>query len=70
MYKCQNMCMKTQDIYLSKSYILVSSKPSKTQFEFLKVWKKLKYNSWINKCLIYIYTHTHTHIYIYIYILW
>ena len=31
MYKCQNTCIKNQDIYLSKSYISVSSKPSKTQ---------------------------------------
>ena len=31
MYKCQNICIKNQDIYLLKSYISVSSKPSKTQ---------------------------------------
>ena len=29
-FKCQNIWIKKQDIYLSKSYILVSSKPSKT----------------------------------------
>ena len=28
MYKCQNLCIKNQDIYLLKSYTSVSSKPS------------------------------------------
>ena len=29
MYRCQNTCIKNQDIYLLKSYTSVSSKPSK-----------------------------------------
>ena len=47
---------KRQDIYLFKSFTSVSSKPSKTS---LKVWKKPKYNFWINKsCVFYIYIYT------------
>ena len=38
---------KYQDIYLSRSYISVSSKASK----FTNVRKKTKYNSWISNFL-------------------
>ena len=44
---CQNVCIKNQDIYFLKSYILVSSKPS----------KKPKYNFLINKCIGFLYTY-------------
>ena len=38
MYKCQNICTKNQDLYLLKSYISVSYKPSKTS----KITKSVK----------------------------
>ena len=35
MYKCQNICIKNEDIDLSEIYILVTSKPSKTVYVYV-----------------------------------
>ena len=40
-YKCQNICIKNQDIYLLKSYTSVSSKRSKAILRFLPNVQKL-----------------------------
>ena len=45
-YKCQNICIKNQDIYLLKSYTSVSSKRSKAILRFLpNVQRYLKQDS-------------------------
>ena len=38
LYKCQNICVKNQDIYLLISYTSVSSKPSKRTFIYIYIY--------------------------------
>ena len=68
--QCPNIYIKNKT-FIIRSYISVSSKPSKTKFLSLRRFGRNRNITPDNKCLIlyiYIYIYIYTYIYIYIYV--